>query len=122
MRRGRSSGRRTTTAGNCGSDGPTVKTIIGERLIPGFLDRYLAHKGFKSQQSDTPLPSHRPDNLFNPVDDERDHGASGLYDDQAHGHSLQLALAEHRRALFGAGLAASAASAAAVAIMRDGND
>lgn len=99
---------------------PTIKTIIGQRLVPGFLDVYLAHKGFKSQQSDIPLPPHRPDNLFSPVDEERDHGADGMYDQQAHAHSLQVALAEHRRALIGAGLAASAASAAAVALLRDG--
>ena len=101
---------------------PTIKTIIGQRLIPGFLDVYLAHKGFQSQQSDTPLPSHRPDNLFSPVDEERDHGANGMYDDLAHGHSLQLTLAEHRGVLVGAGLAASAASAAALAKLRDASN
>ena len=100
---------------------PTIKTIIGQRLVPGFLDTYLAHKGFKAQQSDTPLPSHRPDNLFSPVDEERDFGADGMYSEQAHGHSLQTALAEHRRALIGAGLVASAASAAAV-MRRDGHE
>jgi NAD(P)-dependent dehydrogenase (short-subunit alcohol dehydrogenase family) len=100
---------------------PTIKTIIGQRLVPGFIDHYLAHKGFKSQQSDQPLPSHRPDNLFAPVDEEQDHGANGMYDKQAHEHSLQLALAEHRGVLIGAGLAASAASAAAVAMLRDGH-
>lgn len=101
---------------------PTIKTIIGQRLVPGFLDTYLAHKGFKSQQSATPLPSHRPDNLFSPVDEERDHGANGMYDDQAHGHSLQLALSERRGMLVGAGLAASAASAAAMVMRRDGRE
>jgi len=102
---------------------PTIKTIVGQRLIPGFLDHYLAHNGFKSQQSDTPLPSHRPDNLFAPVDEERDFGAEGMYSDRAHHHSLQTALAEHRGAVLGAGLAtASAASAAALVLMRDGDD
>jgi short-subunit dehydrogenase len=101
---------------------PTIKTIIGQRLVPGFIDHYLAHKAFKAQQSDAPLPSHRPDNLFAPLDEERDHGAHGMYDKQAHEHSLQLAFAEHRRVLIGAGLAASAASAAAVAALRDGHD
>ncbi len=100
---------------------PTIKTIIGQRLVPGFLDHYLAHRGFKSQQSDTPLPSHRPDNLFAPVDEERDFGADGMYEARAHERSLQLALAEHRGALLGAGLAAaSAASAAVLARARDG--
>jgi len=101
---------------------PTPKTIIGQRLVPGFLDHYLAHKGFKGQQSDTPLPSHRPDNLYSPVDEEHDHGADGMYDDMAHDHSLQTALAEHRGLLVGAGLAATAASAAAVMMLRDGHE
>ena len=56
---------------------PTVKTIIGQRLVPGFIDHYLAHKGFNAQQSDEPLPTHRPDNLYEPVDEERDFGADG---------------------------------------------
>ncbi len=93
---------------------PTIKTIIGQRLVPGFLDHYLAHKGIKAQQSSTPLPSHRPDNLFSPVDEKRDYGAHGMYDDLAHGHSLQLTLAEHRGTVLGAGLAATAATAAAL--------
>ena len=98
---------------------PTIKTIIGQRLIPGFLDHYLAHRAFSSQQSATPLPSDRPENLFKPLDDERDYGAEGMYEGQSHEHSLQTALAEHRGAVLGAGLAASAASAAAVVMMRD---
>jgi short-subunit dehydrogenase len=99
---------------------PTIKTIIGQRLVPGFIDHYLAHKGFKSQQSDQPLPN-RPDNLFHPVDEERDYGAEGMYQQQAKAHSLQTALAEHRGVVIGAGLAAaSAASAATVALLRDG--
>jgi NAD(P)-dependent dehydrogenase (short-subunit alcohol dehydrogenase family) len=101
---------------------PTIKTIIGQRLVPGFLDHYLAHKAFKSQQSDQPLPS-RPDNLFHPVDEERDYGSDGMYERQAKAHSLQTALAEHRGAVIGAGLAAaSAASAATMVLLRDGDD
>lgn len=96
---------------------PTVYSIIAQRLMPSFLDRYLAHSAFSSQQSDRPLPSHRPDNLFSPVDDERDHGADGMYDAQAHERSLQLALAEHRGVLIGAGLAATAAASAAATVM-----
>lgn len=101
---------------------PTVYSIIAQRLIPGFLDRKLARSAFASQQSDKPLRSDRPDNLFEPVDERRDHGAEGMYTGRAHAHSLQLALAEHRGALLGAGLAASAASAAALAGRRDGHE
>src|SRR6266545_6616697 len=30
----------------------TIKAILGQRLIPGILDRYLARKAWESQQSD----------------------------------------------------------------------
>ena len=29
---------------------PTVKAIVGDKMIPGLLDHYLASGGFKSQQ------------------------------------------------------------------------
>lgn len=33
---------------------PTMKAIVGQRLIPGLLDRYLAHVGYSAQQTDQP--------------------------------------------------------------------
>jgi short-subunit dehydrogenase len=101
---------------------PTVFAILGNRLAPRLVGRWVARTGFKSQQSDAPLPSYRPDNLFRAVDEERDHGARGLYQQESLEHSLQLTLSRHKRALFGAGLAASAASAAAgVVLTHDGH-
>jgi short-subunit dehydrogenase len=45
---------------------PTFWTIIGERLAPALVDRYLARTGFSSQQTDQPLDPTGHDNLFNP--------------------------------------------------------
>jgi short-subunit dehydrogenase len=64
---------------------PTVMNIVGERLAPWLLDRYLAKKGFSSQMTDQDLDPRGHDNLFDPVDEDR--GAHGPFDDQAHSFS-----------------------------------
>jgi NAD(P)-dependent dehydrogenase (short-subunit alcohol dehydrogenase family) len=74
--------------------GPTVKTILGERVVPWFVDRVLAKRGFGGQQTDTPVDANRPDNLFEPV--PGDPGAHGPFDDSARSRSLQLRLAKLR--------------------------
>src|SRR3954467_506974 len=52
--------------------GSTVAAIVGNKLLPGVGDWYLARTGFDSQQTGEPEVPGRPDNLFAPVDDERD--------------------------------------------------
>jgi hypothetical protein len=89
---------------------PTVKAILGDRVAPGMLDRYLASMGYESQQTSEPEDPNRPDNLFNPV--PGDHGAHGTFDDQASAHSAQLWASTHRGPItLGALLAAGAALA-----------
>ena len=73
---------------------PAVKAILGNKLIPGFLDRYLASHAYAGQFSEEPLPPSRPDNLFQPVPGEW--SAHGRFDDRARPKSWQLALAIHR--------------------------
>jgi NAD(P)-dependent dehydrogenase (short-subunit alcohol dehydrogenase family) len=73
---------------------PTVKAILGNKLIPGLLDRYLARKAYEGQFGPEPLPPHRPDNLFDPV--PGDHGAHGRFDDRAKARSWQLWANLHR--------------------------
>lgn len=75
--------------------GPSLAVIYGNKLAPGFADRYLARTGFKSQQMKRPLEP-RPDNLFEPVD--RDWGAHGIFDDRAKSRSWQVLLNLHRGA------------------------
>ncbi|HEY2636083.1 MAG TPA: SDR family oxidoreductase [Solirubrobacteraceae bacterium] len=94
---------------------PTVYTILGNRVAPWAADWYLARTGVDGQQTEEPLEPDRPDYLFAPVDDERDHGSAGPFSATAHGRSAQLALATHRGALAAAGaLAVAAAGAGAV--------
>jgi NAD(P)-dependent dehydrogenase (short-subunit alcohol dehydrogenase family) len=96
---------------------PTVMNIIGERIAPWLLDRYLAKIGFDAQMTDQPLDPQGHDNLFEPVDEDR--GAHGPFDDKAHSFSPQYELAKHR-ALVMAGLGTAAVGAGAAAAMRNG--
>ena len=59
---------------------PTVGAITVNKVVPGLLDHYLAHFGYDSQQCDGREDRHRPDNLWEPVDDEKDFGAHGKFD------------------------------------------
>ncbi|HEY1479882.1 MAG TPA: SDR family NAD(P)-dependent oxidoreductase [Gaiellales bacterium] len=45
---------------------PTVAAIVGRRIAPGPLDRYLARTGFASQQTTEPADRERPDDLDHP--------------------------------------------------------
>jgi len=45
----------------------TLLTILGNMAWPGYLDRYLARKGFAGQQTDRPVEPGRADNLEHPI-------------------------------------------------------
>jgi short-subunit dehydrogenase len=89
---------------------PTVAAIVGSRLIPGLLDRYLGRTGFSSQQTPEPADPDRPDNLWEPV--PGDLGARGRFDGRAHPRSVQAWASAHRGAL----VAGTAAAAGALAL------
>jgi hypothetical protein len=94
--------------------GPTVKTIWGNKLLPGLGDRYLARNGYAAQLTDEELEGGRQGNLFAPV--PGDHGTRGRFED-ARRRSLQFALSKHRRAIGGA-LAVAALGSVAEAARR----
>lgn len=96
--------------------GSTVGSILGNRIAPGLLDLYLARTGFKSQQTGEKRDPDSPDNLFEPLDQDHDHGMHGVFDGKAHGYSVQAWMSRYR-AVLGAG-AAAAAGAIAVAAAR----
>lgn len=79
---------------------PTFEAIIGNKIAPGLLDRFLGRNGYKSQQTAEPEDPSRPDNLYHPV--PRDIGAHGAFDDRARRFSLQLWMDKHRDFLMGA--------------------
>jgi NADP-dependent 3-hydroxy acid dehydrogenase YdfG len=73
---------------------PAAKAIIGNKLVPGALDHYLARAAFKGQQTDQPRDPDQRYNLWEPV--PGDHGAHGRFDEEARNFSPQLWLTENR--------------------------
>jgi hypothetical protein len=100
---------------------PTDVAIIGNKLAPGAGDRYLARTGFDSQQTSEPEDPDRPDNLWTPVDEDRDFGAHGRFGSRAKSRSWQLWAAEHRGAI-AAGVAAIATGIGAFVAAGRGRD
>ena len=77
---------------------PTVIGVVGNKIAPGLADRYLARNGFDSQQTQEPEIPGRPDNLWAPLDADRDHGPHGRFGDASRDWSPQVWLTEHRAA------------------------
>lgn len=73
---------------------PTWQTIIGNKVIPGLLDHYLAKTGYQGQQTDQPENPDRPHNLWEPV--PGDHGAHGPFSAQSWDFSPQFWGVTHR--------------------------
>jgi NAD(P)-dependent dehydrogenase (short-subunit alcohol dehydrogenase family) len=77
--------------------GSTALTLAANAVAPGLLDRYLARKGYDSQQTDEPRDANQPANLWSPADgpDGRDAGAHGGFGDEAKNRSLQMWASQH---------------------------
>lgn len=76
---------------------PAVKTILGSRLLSGYLDRYLADKAYRGQMTERRIDPDRPDNLFAPL--AGDFGRHGLFDARSKERSLQFWATTRRRHL-----------------------
>lgn len=90
---------------------PAVKAILGNKIIPGALDRYLAEVAYSGQQTDEPTDSGARFNLWEPV--PGDHGAHGRFDAHARTSSPQFWATKHR-----SWIGVAAASLAGVAVGR----
>jgi NAD(P)-dependent dehydrogenase (short-subunit alcohol dehydrogenase family) len=66
---------------------PAVKAILGQRVMPGVLDRMLADSAYDGQLSHQPVRPDRPDNLCHAV--PGDHGARGRFSERARARSWQ---------------------------------
>jgi short-subunit dehydrogenase len=86
--------------------GSTAIAIWGNKVAAGLGDRYLAHTGFDSQQTDQPADPNRPNNLWKPV--PGDHGAHGRFGNRSWNRSQQTWVNEHL-AVLAVGIAAGAA-------------
>jgi NAD(P)-dependent dehydrogenase (short-subunit alcohol dehydrogenase family) len=75
----------------------TVGTLLGQKLAPALLDRYLARTGYSSQQTGDAIDPHRADNLWSPADgdDGRDYGTHGIFDKRSKSRSPQMWTSHH---------------------------
>jgi short-subunit dehydrogenase len=91
---------------------PSLFTIWANKLIPGLLDRYLAHSAYRGQQTDEPVEPGRPENLW--AAPEGDRGTHGRFDREAYNFSVQQWVTRHRAWLALAGAAGAGMIAAAL--------
>jgi NAD(P)-dependent dehydrogenase (short-subunit alcohol dehydrogenase family) len=80
---------------------PAWKAVLADKTVPGLADRWLARRGYDSQQTDEPRDPRAPFNLWAAV--PGDHGAHGRFDARAKDSSIMLWLSLHRELLAAAG-------------------
>jgi short-subunit dehydrogenase len=90
---------------------PVWKAITAEKLIPEWLDKFLARTGCDAQQTDEPDSHNRANNLWQPLPD--DYGAHGRFDAHAKSWSA-YAWASRHRGWLGLGLVAAVGLAATI--------
>src|SRR5579872_1157226 len=66
----------------------TLKVILANMLVPGYLDRYLARHTFDQQETDKPVSAERKDNLMTPVSGL--HRTRGSFDNEASNAALTM--------------------------------
>jgi short-subunit dehydrogenase len=64
----------------------TFKVILGNMVLPGFLDRYLAKVAFEGQETERPVSPDREDNLQTPVHSL--HRTRGRFGDEAESRAV----------------------------------
>ncbi|MDT7827576.1 SDR family oxidoreductase [Pricia sp. S334] len=72
----------------------TVKTVWGNRLVPEYLDHYMAEHGFEGQLTEVPEDPNRKNNLWEPV--PGNHGAHGDFGAQALEYSVFNRVTKHK--------------------------
>jgi NAD(P)-dependent dehydrogenase (short-subunit alcohol dehydrogenase family) len=82
---------------------PTVKAVVGEKFVPGYIDRKLGRDGYAGEQTREPADHTRPDNLWEPAPGP--YAAHGRFDDRAKDASTELQLVKLRPWLALAGAA-----------------
>jgi len=92
---------------------PTVVALLGQRIAPGLMDRYLADRAWAGQLSDDPARPGTPDNLESSVAARV--GAHGAFDDMASDSSPLLWADTHRGLVTGA-VTGAVLGAAAIAV------
>jgi hypothetical protein len=92
-------------------------TNVGQKFIPGLLDRYLGETGYKSQQiQGEPKDPGAPNNLYEYVPGV--HSARGKFDDLSKRTSAEVFVTLHRGRFAAAGLLAIAAAGGVIVATR----
>jgi NAD(P)-dependent dehydrogenase (short-subunit alcohol dehydrogenase family) len=89
---------------------PTAEAILGTMAAPAFLDRMMARRAWEGQMTDRPA-AERPDNLFEPVEENR--GPRGRFTSLSRRHAVSASEARVR----GASITAALALAAGLAVL-----
>lgn len=95
---------------------PALKAVIGNKVMPGVLDRILSRAGYDGQITPEPLPPNACSNLYEPCDTNP--GAHGRFDSEARADSLQWWLTSHRGLVAGIAAVCVGASVAALALRK----
>jgi NADP-dependent 3-hydroxy acid dehydrogenase YdfG len=95
---------------------PTVAAIVGQKFIPGLLDRYLGKTGYKSQQiPNEPKDPNAPNNLYSYVPGV--HSARGKFADRSTMTSAEVSIVLNRN-LFALGAATLLAAIGAAIVTK----
>ena len=98
---------------------PTVAAILGQKFIPGLLDRYLGKTGYDSQQiTNEPKNPNTPNNLYEYVPGT--HSAVGKFKRRMKQTSVEVFITLHRHWFVLGAVAAFGAGATAIAAKRKG--
>jgi NAD(P)-dependent dehydrogenase (short-subunit alcohol dehydrogenase family) len=76
---------------------PTARAVIGNRVLPGVLDRLLAIVGEDNQQTSEPADPSAPNNLWKAAPGH--HGAHGRFGDRSRGRSPSVEFVRLREKL-----------------------
>lgn len=76
----------------------TVEATLGEKVIPGVLDHYLAHAAWEGSLLNEPADPDQPDNFWKPLAGDHGEGA-GPFGQQARRFSPQLWASKNRTGL-----------------------
>jgi NADP-dependent 3-hydroxy acid dehydrogenase YdfG len=94
---------------------PALLAVLGQKVAPGLVDRYLARVGYEGQQTGNAERPGRADNLYEPG--PGDPGADGPFVDEATNRSPQLWIRTHATQL-ALGIAGAGAAAGGLAARR----
>lgn len=94
----------------------TIEAILGNKILPDFMDHYLARTGFKGQQTDEPVLPGRKNNLWEPL--PGDHGAHGSFAAKSWNVSPETWMATHKKITLGV-LGAIAAGVCVMAFFKN---